>query len=347
MYIKQYVVKHFLFYFIIIFCCFYLVLLGNNIDDFLNIAAKGYIGLLDVVRMLFYASPGIIITILPFCVFIGLVVSFKRLHDSNEIFILLSSGVSWCSIFFTLLKPVTIISLSSFFLCFVLAPHGLHALEKFNNVRTMKSVDYFKSRVFYQLRDGFFVYVSSNKFNRRKSIFIAKFNKNENSLSYSPEFRSIHKGRVNYLVVHNAWRDVFGVRDNSLKRLNFDNATYSFDEKDFGKYSLDSMSTINLIRFHNMSDIVELRWRLYLMLSPLIAFFISIPFWPFSNKGSHIIKIGVSVFIFSIFNFVMISLKNSLISGSLNQWFGFELICGILVVFSSVSLYLRDRGWRY
>ena len=132
--------------------------------------------LTQVLMLLFYLLPDIILFALPATTLMAVFVAFLRLSSSNEILAMKSSGISLFQMLPTVLFVSLISSLIAAFLWIVGSPWGNRSFRDLDfQTLQSKAVSEMKERIFFQLLDNVTFYINSYSTNEKmmKDVFMA------------------------------------------------------------------------------------------------------------------------------------------------------------------------------
>lgn len=119
-----YIITEMLFSFLVCFFFFFFIFFVNQLLLIAQNMLAKKVPLIQVVQLLIYAIPSVISLSSPFAALVGTLVTIGRLTSDNEILVMLSSGLSYLTIFAPALTVGLLISLLSFFANDVLLPAG-------------------------------------------------------------------------------------------------------------------------------------------------------------------------------------------------------------------------------
>jgi len=148
--ITKYILKEILTPFGITLTVFTLIFILGNLMQLIEMIVQKGVGVFNIVRLLGYTLPFLMVYIIPMSFFISILLGFLRLASDNEVTALKGSGLS----FFQLLPPVLILSLSGTlltgFAAMVAQPWGEHSLKNLLfQVAVVQAKVNLKERVFY------------------------------------------------------------------------------------------------------------------------------------------------------------------------------------------------------
>jgi lipopolysaccharide export system permease protein len=148
--ITKYILKEILTPFGITLTVFTLIFILGNLMQLIEMIVQKGVGIFNVVRLLGYTLPFLMVYIIPMSFFISILLGFLRLASDNEVTALKGSGLS----FFQLLPPVLVLSLCGTiltgFAAMVAQPWGEHSLKNLLfQVAVVQAKVNLKERVFY------------------------------------------------------------------------------------------------------------------------------------------------------------------------------------------------------
>ena len=308
--------------------------------EFLSKAANGYISLAEVIKLLFFISPNLILVILPMGVFGGVFVAFRRLSIQNELVVISSCGISWKRLFFYSSIPIVVLTGFALFLSFIVVPKFLADFETLSQQAAVKSIEYIKPGRFYHLGKNKEVFL-----NKKNGILLMSFDKNTISLTSAPDYSIRKTGGQNFLVMHNGWKDVLNPLNESIKKLNFEKGTFSLNAKEVApNLTMAALSTKKLFFEPGLKSEIELRWRLFNGLLPFITLFLVFPFCGTSFRKNSYFNIILAITCFVVFFITFSIMKNMLVAGELPLWFGFEILGFFVFLNGTLWICAKDRG---
>ncbi len=148
--ITKYILKEILTPFGVTLTVFTLIFILGNLMQLIEMIVQKGVGVFNILRLLGYTLPFLMVYIIPMSFFISILLGFLRLASDNEVTALKGSGLS----FFQLLPPVLILSLSGTiltgFAAMVAQPWGEHSLKNLLfQVAVVQAKVSLKERVFY------------------------------------------------------------------------------------------------------------------------------------------------------------------------------------------------------
>lgn len=120
----RYLLKELFLYFFVAFMFFFFIFFVNQILLVIQKILEKKVPVFDVLRLMFYALPGIIAQSAPFATLVGFLMCLGRLVSENEILIFRASGHSYKTILTPVIVLGAVISLGSFFVNDYLLPLG-------------------------------------------------------------------------------------------------------------------------------------------------------------------------------------------------------------------------------
>jgi len=148
--ITKYLLKEILTPFGITLTVFTLIFILGNLMQLIEMIVQKGVGVFNIVRLLGYTLPFLMVYIIPMSFFVSILLGFLRLASDNEVTALKGSGLS----FFQLLPPVLILSFSGTiltgFAAMVAQPWGERSLKNLLfQVAVVQAKVNLKERVFY------------------------------------------------------------------------------------------------------------------------------------------------------------------------------------------------------
>ena len=120
----KYITKDILFSFLVAFLFFFFVFFVNQLLLMAREILTKRVPLFQVILLIFYALPSIIAMSAPFASLMGTLMTVGRLSSSNEILVMLSSGLSYRMVFVPAITVGIFISILSFLANDILLPAG-------------------------------------------------------------------------------------------------------------------------------------------------------------------------------------------------------------------------------
>lgn len=342
--IYRYLISEFLTYSLIVFSVLFCILLGNYLSEFLDKAVNGYLNLTSVLTLLILISPTLILLLLPMSIFGGLFFTFRQLSLRNEIIILFFAKISWKKLFFYFLSPAIIVTCLSLFLSLTIAPESMALFEKISQNTATKSIKNLSSRKFYNLGNGETIYIDNNTINNSNELYKILLKKNIITITHLLNYSIAHISGDTYLNAPIGWEDTINITNASIEKANFKAALFNLNPTiSSPKLTLSAIKTKQLFSNPSHATQIELRWRFFTALLPLTSLFLAFPFC--ANLINKRKKFSAASAIFCFIGFCALSsyVKNMLLTHSIPNWLGFELINITIIILSSYWLFLKNR----
>ena len=353
MIIHRYLTKEILYTFLAVLLVLLLIFMGNFFGRYLSWAAEGFIASGIVIDLLMLRTVGALSILLPFTLFIAVLIAFGRLYKDSEMTALSASGVSMGMI----LKPVWILSLIFTLLVAILSC----VISPWSEEQTKQIMD--RSEATSQLEG-----ITAGKFNQLKD--------NENTVFYTEKidpdrqhmeniFVQIHEKDdliiyladkayqmtdpdtgERYFVLLNGYRYQLQPGERALQYQQYQKSAFRIEEKEvtIKQRSIYQLSTLALFHMTSREAAAELQWRFSLPVSTLLLPLLAALLSRTSPRQGRFAKLFIAIIIFVIYNNALNLSRNWIENEQIPGVIGMSWV-HILLVICILTLYARQSGW--
>ena len=297
---------------------------------------------LQVLKILFFVIPEVLLFSLPAATLISVLIAFLRLSSDNEIIALKASGIG----LYQMMPPVVIFSAAvaviSFFVSMFLVPWGNRNLERilFRLVKTKADIG-IKERVFCEPFKDIIFYVNhfSPEQGIMKGVFVVdKRNKNEISSIIAEQAEIASYPKKNIVIFHFAKGTIFTVdKDyNSVRTIEFQTYDLNLNLNKMGKSLLlrkkpKEMGIKELLKEIKREDIskikhnlavIELMERFSIPLAVFLMGIIGAPLGMQIKAKTRSVGVGIGLVVFVIYYICLAGAKSICETGIIPPFFG-------------------------
>lgn len=355
MIIYRYLIKEILYTFIAVLLVLVLIFMGNFFSRYLAWAAEGFIASGIVLDLLLLRTAGSLCVLLPFTLFIAVLIAFGRMYKDSEMTALSASGVQTSMI----LKPVLILAL--FFtllvavLSFVVAPWTEDKTQKImEHSEATAEFEGITAGQFTQLKDNensvFYTEKIASDGKHMQNLFVQIREKDELTIYLANKGYQTTDPKTGerYFVLLDGYRYQLRPGDKALQYQQYRKSAFRIEEKNVAikPRSIYQMSTVALFNMSSTEAIAELEWRFSLPISTLLLPLLAALLSRTSPRKGRFGKLFLAIIIFVIYNNALNLSRNWIesqqIPGGIGMWWAH-----CLLVFFIVYLYVRQSGWMW
>jgi len=288
-----------------------LIFMGRYFALFLSYAVDGDITASVVVDLLLLRTLSSFNMILPFALYVAVLISFGRLYKDNEMTALAASGVSISRV------NRTIILLGSFFALLV-AAISLWVSPWTDDKQRLMEIEAGKASIVESLSPGQF-----NQFSKRKdAVFyvggIAEDRKSFQNVFlqleldkkldiYSAEYGYIHRDEQTgdrYLVLVNGYRYLGNPGDQDFLIQEYEKNAVRLALPKIGQRARDksAVPTQQLLESGKPKDLAEFQWRVSMPISTLLLAILGLVLSRTSPRQGRFAKLFVAILVYVIYN---------------------------------------------
>lgn len=354
MIINRYIAKEVLLTLIAVLVVLLLIFMGSFFARFLAWAAEGFIANSIVLDLMGLKTLSALNVMLPFALYLSVLIAFGRLYKDSEMTALSASGVGIGKV----LQPVFLTSV--FFmlvvaaLSFYISPWALDKVIQLQEATQAKAqLDGIVSGQFAQLKSEskpvFYAESLSDDKKSMNNVFV-QIREPDNSLviySASSGYQTDEDASgERFFVLNNGRRYQLTPGDNRVNIQQYRKSGFRIEERDIVSRRRDKneIATSVLLSNFTLADIAELQWRFAMpvsaLLLPLLAALISRT----SPRQGRFSKLFLAILIFIFYNNALgLSrswIETQQIPPALGLWWAH-----CLLIFLIVYLYARHSGW--
>ena len=355
MIIYRYLIKEILITFLAVLLVLLLIFMGNFFGRYLSWAAEGFIASGIVMDLLLYRTLGALSVLLPFTLFIAVLIAFGRMYKDSEMTALSASGVQTSMI----LKPVFMMSLVFAVLVgglsFVASPWTEDQSQRLVGQNATKAeFEGIAAGKFAQLKDNensvFYTQKLGPDRKQMQNIFVQIREKDDLVVYLANKGYQTTDSKTGerYFILVDGYRYQLRPGDSALQLQQYRKSGFRIEEKSAAikPRSIYQIPTLALYDMTSKEAIAELQWRIALPVStfllPLLAALLS----QTSPRKGRFGKLFLAIIVFVLYNNALnISrnwIENQQLPAALGMWW---VHC--LLVFFIVFLYVRQSGWMW
>lgn len=338
---------------LMIMISFLVIMISISFVRYLAMAADGEIPLKNAIAILGVILPNFINLLLPITLFLALVVGINRLLHDNELLIGFACGMSFSKLirkFFRFTLPLALIGI---LLSFFVVPKMSEYQDELSEISSQNAsvLSFVQSGRFFPLGSGQIVYVSNIDFKTRQSqdIFLYQNTGTVTRIVLAPSGDVASKGDNSLAKVNLNQGQEYEFPDDpdslSIRMVNFEHLVMSLiPNYDFSNNDLSAVSSLALIKKHDLASLVELEWRAALPVATLILTLLGSVLSDFRPRASRFIKIFYAIAIFIIYFNLMSVAKSMILNNRLPVFPGLFLVHFIFLGLGLILLGIRE-GW--
>lgn len=332
-----------------------LIFMGQSFSHFLSWAAEGFISNTIVLDMLLLRTLNAFEIMLPFGLYLSVLIAFGRLYKDNEMTALAASGVGLSVV----LRPVIALSLVFTFvvgmLSFYVSPLTQEkVLQLREQTEATAEFEGIAAGQFARMksRDNSVFYTESLSDDRQemRNVFV-QMREEESLVIYSASkgYQTVdEKSGERFFVLLDGYRYQVVPGEGGVKMQHYQKSAFRMDEKDVvaRKREEGERPTVQLFRSDSPDDIAELQWRFALPISALLLPLLAVLLSRTSPRQGRFGKLFLSILIFVIYNNALSVSRTWVETEQIPAYIGLWWVQVVLVIMI-VFLYLRQSGWRW
>ena len=341
MILNRYLFKEILFSFLGTLLVLTLVIVGNSFVRLLADASAGQLPVDLLTESLFYVSTKNLIKLIPIALLIGMMLAFSRLYRDSEMIAMQAGGLSPHSLYravFTFVTPLTL------FLAVCVLYVNPWAESQYQNVR--QQVDErpeaagIPAGVFTTTRSsqGEFTLLAEDIDDDKSTMkrFFVHVRNGDNEVviwgkSAALFINSISNERV--LEIHEGSRYELNA-DGSMSLVKFVEHGVSMPLKRSANSSrIGSVTTADLINNPTQEHIIELHWRLAIIISAPLMALLALPLSHTNPRQGRYSKVALGILIYAIYANALMTGRSLLEKGSLPDWAGLWWVHIVMLAF--------------
>ena len=328
-----------------------LIVMSIMFVQYLSRAANGAMIPGDVAKLILYMVPHFITVLLPACLYLSVILVLGRLFSDNELFVMLSSGLSS----FQLLKIVLIPSIISIFgvslLVFYLNPIMMTLQQSLTSKGTSSTIDMVSPGRFVPFNANKSVLYISNAHTQKKNpnniFFYRQLPNGQDQVVTAPAGYSTQNKQTNQrqIVMINGHQYKFTPDKMNVQRVDFNSYTQNinlFSDLALNR-TLESTSLIGLWKSTSTEARTELQWRLSMPIMVFILTLLGLSICYLRPKESRFAKIIPAFLLYMIYYVALVVARNWLSQGRTPIWLGLWWVHGLFLVLAIYLLLNRER----
>ena len=333
-----------------------LIFMGRYFALFLSYAVDGDITASVVIDLLLLRTVSALNMMLPFALYIAVLVSFGRMYKDNEMTALAASGVSIHRVAYS------IIGLGLFFAILV-AVIALWISPWSEDKRKIVEVEAGKASIVESLSPGQF-----NQFSKRKDavFYVGAIAEDRKSFKnvflqldldgkadvYSADSGYIHRDEVTgdrYLVLVNGFRYLGNPGDQDFLVQEYEKNAVRLALPKIGHQTRRKRATptMELLKQQKPKDMAELQWRISLPVSTLLLAVLGLLISRTSPRQGRFAKLFVAILVYVIYNNLMSIARSWIEQNKIPVELGIWWVHLILIAIIAVMLYQQMTGSRF
>jgi len=353
--IYRYLIKEILVTFVAVLVVLLLIFMGNFFGRYLSWAAEGFIASGIVMDLLLLRTVGALGVLIPFTLFIAVLIAFGRMYKDSEMTALSASGVPTSMV----LKPVLILSL--FFtilvgaLSFVASPWTEDRSQQLTaQSETKAEFEGIAAGKFAQLKDNensvFYTQKIDSDGKHMQNIFVQIREKDDLVVYLANKGYQTTDSRTGerYFILEDGYRYQLRPGDSQMQYQQYRKSGFLIEEKNavIKQRSIYQIPTVTLFGMTSREAMAELQWRISLPVSTLLLPLLAALLSRTSPRKGRFGKLFLAIVVFVLYNNALnISrnwIENQNFPGVIGMWW---VHC--LLVFFIMFLYVRQSGWMW
>ncbi|EPE37277.1 lipopolysaccharide export system permease protein lptF [Candidatus Photodesmus katoptron] len=332
-----------------IFFIFFLVFLCQKFIQVLAEVSDGVIPAKMILSIVTLNMPAVGLFMLPFSLYLGILLTFGRLYTSSEIIVMNSMGIGNHFLMRSALYLSIITGCIAAFNSFWLAPWSANReAELMEQYISGNSVDLLRKGSFHRISDGFsVVFIDDIQDKKLKNVFVAQI-RPKNSILPSIIFSNFGDIKITddgrYMITMYEGTRYEGIPNH------LDYHITEFDEYEgiIGRRVIQTegkewkaIPTLDLISNSTAEAQAELQWRLSVVVSVPLLTILAIPLSSVNPRQGRFVKIGPAILIYLTYFLSVSAIKSAIEEGSIPIFVGmWPINFGLLV--SAVVLNCMD-----
>ena len=355
MIINRYLTREILLTLLAVLAVLLLIFMGRYFARYLAWAAEGFIASSIVIDMLVLRTLSAMNVMLPFALYLSVLIAFGRLYKDSEMTALAASGVSTTKVLRPVLGLAAIFMLVVGALSFYISPWAQEtALQLQEQTESKAQVEGLAAGQFAQLKSDnnpvFYAEGLTEDRQQMSNVFV-QIRDEEEIIIYSADSgyqTTDPQTGQRFFVLLNGKRYQIRPGDNRVNIQVYRKSAFRVDEKDIvlKKRGKREISTAQLIQDFQIEDIAELQWRLSLPLSALLLPLLAVLLSRTSPRQGRFGKLFVAILIFIFYNNALGISRSWVEAGQVSPLLGMWWVHCILVLLIAF-LYSRQSGWRW
>lgn len=331
-----------------------LIFMGNFFGRYLSWAAEGFIASGIVLDLLLLRTAGALCLLLPFTLFIAVLIAFGRMYKDSEITALSASGVNTSM----LLRPVYMVAL--FFtlvvsaLSFVVSPWSEDRTQQLTTqTETKAEFEGIAAGKFAQLKDNensvFYTQDIDKDGKHMQNIFVQIRERNDLVVYLANKGYQTTDSRTGerYFVLVDGYRYQMKPGDSSLQFQKYSKSGFRIEVKNavIKPRSIYQIPTLSLFNLHSREAVAELQWRIAMPVATLLLPILAALLSRTSPRKGRFGKLFLAIIVFVVYNNALNVSRNWIENNQVPAFVGMWWV-HILLVMLIVFLFVRQSGKR-
>lgn len=354
MIINRYIIKEVLLTLFAVLAVLLLIFMGSFFARFLGFAAEGFISNSIVLDLMGLKTLSALNVMLPFSLYLSVLIAFGRLYKDSEMTALSASGIGIGSVLQPILQVSIVFMLIVGALSFYISPWALDKVLQLQEQTEAKAqLDGIVSGQFAQLKSErkpvFYAESLSDDKKSMNNVFV-QIREPDNTLviySASSGYQTDEDATgERFFVLNNGRRYQLTPGDNQVNIQVYKKSAFRIEEKGVVTKSRDKNETptASLLAKYELADIAELQWRVAMPLSALLLPILAALLSRTSPRQGRFSKLFLAIIIFIFYNNALGLSRSWIESRELSPVIGLWWTHCLLVILI-IHLYARHSGW--
>lgn len=353
--LDRYLIREMLLTWVAVTFVLLVIMIGNVLARSLRRVTDGSIAADALVLLVSLKSVGILVTLIPLGLYLGILLAHGRFYRDNEMAVMHACGVSWMDIvrptaFVGAVGALTIALLSSF-----ASPWAARAEQQLlSEMKESSGLRALAPGRFVSADDGstvmFALEASSDK-TQFNQIFMHRQRANEQPAVDSARVASYQSDpdTGDEYVIFTDGQTVVGVPGQSeyvITEFRRQGILRPKSETNVVSLRTKAKSFTQLLRENGLEEKAELQWRISIPLAAFLLALLAVPLSYTSPRQGRFGKIAIAILIYIPFSNVLVLARKWIASGVLPAWVGLWPV-HIVVFLLIIALLIRRQGWAW
>lgn len=306
-----------------------IIVMSVEMVHFLKHMAEGRIPPESLLGFMGNSVMGYVITLIPLCLFLGVLIAFGRLYKDSEMTAIMSAGIGpmqWNRPLLMVAIPVSCVLLVLMLYAAPWIETQRDALKAQLNSQSEGSR--FSAGQFNESRDGksiFFMESSDSDNGLMKSVFYSTRQNDENTIDIARSATSRHDSNGGlFTVMHQGHQYIGNSGEANYRIIEYEEYGVLIPDDDTTSSYVPNKArkTAELIHATEPSLLAELQWRITVPLAALISALIALPLSHTSPRSGRFAKIAVAILVYLVYSNLLGVGKTWLSQGIVPFWIG-------------------------
>ncbi len=361
MILTKYIFKDILRVQLVTFMVLLSVFLCQTVIKLLGKASSGSVPVDIVSELVLYSMPSVGFILIPMTLYVGIIVSLSRMSSDSEMVVMRSTGFSAV----TFMKIALVLA---FFSAIVSGINSLYFMPKANYEQKVLTKSTQNNPKYLPIESGKFtdfgdytLYIqevagNGNDSKKLGQIFVIKNINNVLIAARETIFLSANSGHmhrddngINWLTLDNGTMAKSYGSDGAAQKTTFSSLSipipFDKDEK-VEDNSLQSVSSLDLLKSDNHSAKVELQWRIAPIFACFILAIIAIPLSMINPRQGKFARLGPAIALFVCYYMFLLSVRNILNSERMPLIPGMYIVPIVFLFFIALPLNREKKLFR-